>query len=146
MGVGGIRPCKTGSGRESEDTKREAVGLKLQIRWEQSIDAHLHGPFCASWALPVCFGELWTPVPPLHPGCPLEGIPSPGVHFGGYSHPLACSVPCPGPSAAFGCPWLCLLGLLTALKESSGVSLSMGFSVSQSPGCAIGLLCTPQCV
>lgn len=43
-------------------------------------------------------------MPPLYPGCPLGGIPRPGVHFRVFP-PLALFCAMPGPSAAFGCPW-----------------------------------------
>lgn len=69
--------------------------------------------FLGSSCVSGCSGLL--SVPPLHPDCPLEGIPSPGAHFGAIPTPWL--VPCLGPSSAFVCTWLCLFGLPTALKE-----------------------------
>lgn len=91
--------------------KGEAAGSELQIRWEQSMTVHLHGPFCAFWALPVCLGELWTPLcAPSTPWLSLRGYPKPWCPFWGLSPPLVlfCAIPR---------PQLCLFGLPTALKE-----------------------------
>lgn len=89
-------------------------------------------------------------VPPLHPCCPLEGIPSPDVHFGGYPHPLVCFVPCPGHSTAFGCPWS-LPVPIGAPHSPQGAfwgaqSLSMEFSVTEPQVCLWAPLHTPGCV
>lgn len=151
MGVGGIRPCKTGSGG----------GLRMPRgkQWDQNCRSggnrawlHISMDLSVLCGLSLCVlgSSRLLCVPPLHPGCPLEGIPSPGVHFGGCPHPLVCFVPCPGPSAASGCPWT-LAVPVQAPHSAQGAfrgaqNLSMGFSVSQRTGCAFGLLCTPQCV
>lgn len=110
--------------RGSEDAKREAVGSELQIRWEQSVAAHLYGPFCASWALPVCFGEPWTPqCAPSAPWLSLRGYPKPWCPFRGNPTPwfVLCHAQAPALPLGTPGPWLCLFGLPTALREPFGV-------------------------
>lgn len=82
-------------------------------------------------------------VPPLHPGCPLGSIPSPGVYSGGHPHPLVCFVPCPGTPG----PWQCLSGLPTALTEPFGVHRTSpwDFLCHRALGCAHPSVCE-QCL
>lgn len=118
MGVGGIRPCKTGSGG----------GLRMPRgkQWDQNCRSggnrvwlHISMGLSVLPGLSLCV--LGSPGPlgvlPLRPGCPLEGLPSPGVHFG-VTPPLAQA-----PALPLGTPgpWLCLFGLPTALREPFGV-------------------------
>lgn len=148
MGVGRIRPCKAGSGGalrmprgKQRDQNCRSGGNRVWLRTSLGLSV-LPGLSLCVLGSPGPLGVL-----PLHPGCPLEGIPSPGVHFG-VTPPLGFFVLCPGPSAAFGCLWPLAVPVWAPHSPQGAFwgaqSLSMGFSVSQSPGCAFGLLCTPQ--
>lgn len=138
--------------RESEGAKREAAGSELQIRWEQSIAAHLHGPFCASWALPLCFWELWTPwCAPSAPWLSLRGYPKPWCPFWEVSPLLGLFCAMPRPQRCLWVPlvpdYACLgspqpsRNLLECTEPLHGI-----FCVTEPRVCLWAPLHTPVCV
>lgn len=118
--VRGIRPCKAGRGGSLR-----LPGGSSRIRSADQVGAE------RGWASPWAFlCSLGSPCvfqgalePSVCPSAPLEGIPSPGVHFGGIPFPwfVLCHAQTPALPLGAPNPWLCLLGLPRALLEPFGV-------------------------